>query len=344
MARIVEPIIIHKRGNSFQFTLNSTCGLPRCVCAEWQRRSFKTLPDELSLYRNPKTKPEAKAHAQVLIAFLRKRQEAGLSAKRPVAEDITVGDWLRKFTRIETSPRTGVTAFKWAYNRELIDRDLYSGIIWFSGKPKERQILSPEQAAAVFRVPWKDERTRLANMLAAVTGLRSGEIRGLRLQDMGRDCLYIRHSWNPHEGLKSTKNNEPRRVELPFPAVIQDLLNLAAKNPHGTGMDSFVFWAALKPDKPLEERLLIKDLRGALIQTGMSGEAARVYTFHAWRHFFTSYMRPRIDEKLLQKQTGHKSPIMIAHYSDHVLAGDRERIQQAQRETFSALIPEAVCG
>jgi hypothetical protein len=55
-------------------------------------------------------------------------------------------------------------------------------------------------------------------------------------------------------------------------------------------------------------------------------------------------MRPRIDEKLLQKQTGHKSPIMIAHYSDHVLAGDRERIQQAQRETFKDLIPEAAYG
>jgi hypothetical protein len=40
--------------------------------------------------------------------FLRKRLEAGLSAKRPSAADITVGDWLRKFTRIETSPRTGI--------------------------------------------------------------------------------------------------------------------------------------------------------------------------------------------------------------------------------------------
>jgi integrase/recombinase XerD len=110
MARIAEPIIIHKRGNSFQFTLNSTCGLPQRVCAEWQRRSFRTLPEELSNYRNPNSKPEAKAHAQVLIAFLRKRLEAGLSAKRPVAEDITVGAWIEKFTSIETSPRTGVNA------------------------------------------------------------------------------------------------------------------------------------------------------------------------------------------------------------------------------------------
>jgi integrase len=110
MARIAEPVIIHKRGNSFQFTLNSTCGLPRRVCAEWQRRSFRTLPEELSNYRNPNSKPEAKANAQVLITFLRKRLEAGLSAKRPVAEDITVGAWIEKFTAIETSPRTGFNA------------------------------------------------------------------------------------------------------------------------------------------------------------------------------------------------------------------------------------------
>jgi hypothetical protein len=70
--------------------------------------------------------------------------------------------------------RAGTTAFKWAYNREMTDQDLSAGIIYFSGRPKERQILSPEQAAAVFRAPWKDERPRLVNLLAAVTGLRSG--------------------------------------------------------------------------------------------------------------------------------------------------------------------------
>jgi hypothetical protein len=35
------------------------------------------------------------------------------------------------------------------------DQDLSTGIIYFSGKPKERQILSPELAAAVFRVSWR---------------------------------------------------------------------------------------------------------------------------------------------------------------------------------------------
>jgi integrase len=257
-------------------------------------------------------------------------------------------DWMGKTelsaARKNIIIRAGTTALKWAYNREMTDQDLSAGIIYFSGRPKERQILSPEQAAALFRAPWKDERTRLANLLAAVTGLRSGEIKALRVQDIGRDCLYIRHSYSRIEGMKTTKTNEPRTVELPFPGVIQDLLTLAARNPHGTGMDAFIFWAVLKPDKPIEERLLLDDLRGALVETGMSEGTVKAYTFHAWWHFFTTYMRPRIDEKLLRKQTGHKILLMLDHYSDHVLDGDRERVRQAQRETFGALIPEAVYG
>jgi integrase/recombinase XerD len=110
MSRTAEPYIIHKRGNTFQITLNSTCGLPQRVCAEWQRRSIKALPDELFNYRTPKTTPDCKASVQALIAFLKKRLDTEGSARRVQTEDITVGDWLEKFTSITTSPRAGINA------------------------------------------------------------------------------------------------------------------------------------------------------------------------------------------------------------------------------------------
>jgi integrase len=231
----------------------------------------------------------------------------------------------------------GTIALRWAWAKEMIGRDITQGITWFSGKAAERQILTPELAAAVFRVPWIDERTRLVNMLAMITGMRAGEIQGLRVQDMGNDCLYIRHSWNCRDGLKTPKNNKSRTVEV-FPELIRQLISLAKDNPHGPSMDSFIFWGERKADKPIEERPLIKDLRAALVKTGMSKESARVFTFHGWRHYFTSYMRERITEKLLQSQTGHKTITMIEHYSDHRTAGDREKIRAAQREVFGALI------
>ena len=101
--------------------------------------------------------------------------------------------------------QAGTVALSWAFNKEMIDRDVTQGITWFSGKAAERQILTPELSAAIFKVQWKDERARLANMLAMVTGMRAGEIQGLRVQDLGKDCLYIRHSWNRLTNSKQLK-------------------------------------------------------------------------------------------------------------------------------------------
>ena len=235
--------------------------------------------------------------------------------------------------------RAGTIPLKWAFQKEMINKDIVSGITWFSGKPKERKILSPEQAKILFEINWKDERSKLANVLAMVTGMRAGEIQGLRIQDLGNDCLYVRHSWNIHDGLKSTKNNELRTVEVPFTGLMYELMRVAKSNPHGYDMDSYVFWAEKLPNKPIEQDIFRRDLKDALIKTGLSKETANMYTFHGWRHYFTAYMKPRIDEKLLQSQTGHKTLVMLEHYAGHRIAGDRERIRKAQIETFGDLIP-----
>lgn len=242
--------------------------------------------------------------------------------------------------------RAGTIALKWAYAKELIERDITAGIVYYSAKPKERQILTPELAQAVFAVQWKNESAKLANMLAMLTGMRAGEIQGLRVCDLGEDCLYIKHSWNFEDGLKCPKNTESRIVELPFAHVTQALLKQAEANPHGYSMDSYVFWGERKAGKPMENRLFLKGLRGALQTAGMSKEGAAGYTFHAWRHFFTSYMRGRVDTKLLQSQTGHKTTAMLEHYAAHRIAGDSEQIRRAQLEAFSELLPQkavAVC-
>jgi integrase len=211
--------------------------------------------------------------------------------------------------------KAGTIPLKWAFHKEMIGRDITAGITWFAGKAAERQILTPELAAAVFRVEWADPRTRLANLTAAVTGMRAGELQGLRVQDLGRDCLYIRHSWNCRDGLKSTKNNEERLVEV-FPELIRELLNLAQSNPHGASLNSYVFWAELSPDKPIEGKLFIRDMRKALVTAGVSKETAKTYCFHGWRHTYSTYMRERINDKLLQSQTGHKTIWLITIYGE----------------------------
>jgi integrase len=130
-------------------------------------------------------------------------------------------------------------------------------------------------------------------------------------------------------------------VEVPFPLLIEELLKLAKLNPHEVSMDSYVFWAKKSSSKPVESIRFLTGLRDALRKTGMSKKAADVYMFHGWRHYFTSYMKGKLDKKLLKSQTGHKTDPMLDHYGDHLLVGDREKIRQAQQEVFGALIPQS---
>jgi integrase len=90
----------------------------------------------------------------------------------------------------------------------------------------------------------------------------------------------------------------------------------------------------------MEQDILRRDLKDALIKIGLKKEDIKNYTFHGWRHYFTAYMRTRIDDKLLQFQTGHRDISMLRHYSDHRIIGDKERIQKAQIETFECLLPD----
>jgi hypothetical protein len=94
---------------TFLFSINPASGLPRKVCLDWQRRSFQDFPNTLVQYRNPKNKSAADAGVIALIQRLNQDLEANNTRRIP-PENVTVGDWAKKFTDIETSPRTGRNA------------------------------------------------------------------------------------------------------------------------------------------------------------------------------------------------------------------------------------------
>jgi integrase len=250
-----------------------------------------------------------------------------------------MGDKPISASRKNTVIKAGVKALRWSFSKELIEKDITRGIMFFSGEAGERKILTPTAAAAVFKADWKDERVKLGNMIAAVTGMRQGEIMALQTQDIGPDFLTVRHGWNHVDKIKSTKNDETRVVELPFPELVQALITLAGKNPNGVHPESFVFWSEIRAERPMKADFFLAGLREALQTIGYSKEAVAGYVFHSWRHFYSSYMQERINEKLLQKQTGHKTLKVLRHYTDHELTGDRERVRAAQNESFRELIP-----
>jgi integrase len=236
--------------------------------------------------------------------------------------------------------KAGSKPLRWAFSKGKIEKDPTRGHILFSGEERKRDILNPSAVAAAFRVTWLDDRAKLANMLASVTGMRSGEILALRFQDIGHDCLYVRGSWNRADKIKLPKNNKTRKVEVPFPDLIYALIEQANQNPWGVSPDSFIFWADTKKDVPMWNRLFVFGLRDALLQIGFTKDEVAKYSFHGWRHFFTAYMIGKLDKKLLKGETGHLTDIMLNHYGDHETEGDRETIQITEKETFAGLIPE----
>jgi integrase len=253
----------------------------------------------------------------------------------------TIGESKFSATHKNQIIKAGKQALFWAFSKGMIDTDVTAGIVLFSAKTPERYILTPEVVQTLFAHQWHDGRAKLANVVACCTGMRAGEILALRGIDLGKNCLYVRHSYNPYDGLKTTKNNESRTVQVPFPAIMDALTKLAHNNPHKQGAYGFVFYSTL-PDQPIDEKVLVRRFRVALQEIGFSKESAKQYTFHGWRHFFTAYMRDQVTAKLLQSQTGHKTLTMLDHYANHETVGDAEKIQEAQWTTFGVLIPHTI--
>ena len=232
--------------------------------------------------------------------------------------------------------RAVLTPLKWAYNSELIPRDITRGWIMYKTVYKRRAILTMEMARSVFRVEWDNEYSRIASMLAMCTGMRCGEILALTSDDLGDDCIFVRHSYNTKDGLKCTKNTEERTVYVAFPFLMEKLRELADSNPYDNGA-GFIFWG-YTPDKPIDGKLFLTYFRKALIRAGMSEAEVKKMTFHAWRHFYTTYMAERVNQKALQSQTGHKTIEMLEHYASHQTAEDVKRITAAQSEVFGAVL------
>lgn len=234
--------------------------------------------------------------------------------------------------------RAGSIAIKWAYNDEILDRDITSGIVTFSNDTSKRKILTLEVAELLFSLAWKDERLQIINLVAMLTGMRAGEILALRKQDLGNGCIYVNHSWNRKEGLKSPKNGEKRIVYFPFSNIIQKMLWYVSLNPLGDNMDSFIFWAKQRPDKPMDIKKLPIALHEQLMKIGFSEEEAKSYCFHSWRHFYAAYMSDNVNQRALQSQTGHKTIEMLEHYENHHIESDMKQITEAQQRLFGNVV------
>ena len=269
-----------------------------------------------------------------------------------------VRSWGRKSEQPETSTQqsvrrfsagyinkvflTGLVALKWAASHDEIQNDPGRGLMKFSGTTRLRGILTEDEVKKIFMVHWKHERSRVASLLAMTTGLRAGEVLGLRGVDIGNDRLYVKHSWSQTDGLKSTKTGKERVIPL-LPEVRNALLSLFLSNPHGTEVENFIFYSLL-PGKPMDLHFLLDGLVDVIHANGISEEERirRNIVFHSWRHYFAAHMADRLDARIVQQATGHASSSMLEHYAAHELEETFQTLKTAASDIFRSVLKPAM--
>jgi integrase len=227
----------------------------------------------------------------------------------------------------------GTTALSWAFREGHIPLDPTAGLMRFSGMPEKRGTLMPLEAQALFAARWKDKRAYAASLLGCTTGLRSGEVLALKLEDIEPRIINVRHSWSAYDGLKTPKNGEARRVPLQ-PEVRAELLELAKENPYGPG--GFIFYGGLA-DKPIDGSILLDGLYDALTGIGIDA-AARGIVFHSWRHYYAARMADKMSAEEVSRITGHKSRAVFDAYADHITEENLEAVGRVGAEVFGNLL------
>jgi integrase len=203
---------------------------------------------------------------------------------------------------------------KWAVKKEFITADPTKNIEKLINDRKPIKIITTDEFRALFIKDWRgvwdnDRIACLGNKLAALTGMRAGEVLGLRGEYLFDTHLYLCAQYDKF-GYRETKTKFKHNVPLP-PRMVEELNELKAINGQG-----FIF-STNGGASPVNNRYLYDGLLDALEKIGMSeGEIKeRGLCFHAWRHFCnTELHKAGLSIQQVQAVTGHKTERMSEWY------------------------------
>jgi integrase len=223
---------------------------------------------------------------------------------------------------------------KEALRRGYLNADPAAGVESFTEKFKVRGIITPEEIHALFNTEalisvWKGERVHfVASLLGVATGLRQGEIRGLRNQDIHPQYVTVCGSWEDRNGLHGAKWGSERIV--PIPSRVAFELDALAKEARYSGAEDLVF-AGEARGEPVKKEDLEARFYAALDAIGINEESRRkrVLVWHSLRHTFNSVMKGKVDSAKLLKVVGHRQESTNLQYT-HALPQDLEDVRVLQ--------------
>ena len=180
---------------------------------------------------------------------------------------------------------------------------------------KRDRIASPEEAAALLAaLPAKD---RALWATAAYAGLRLGELRALRWQDvdLAGGVIRVARSWDAREGVIEPKSAAGTR-SVPIPAVLRDFL--VEHRMRQGGAEGLAFGRSAS--RPFNESTVWVRARRAW----QLAELAPIGT-HECRHTFASLMiAAGVNAKALASYMGHASVTMSLDRYGHLMPGNED--------------------
>ena len=215
----------------------------------------------------------------------------------------------------------GNMAFEFLIKEGLITSNPLSSVERFKVNAKKRGIPTETEMKKLMELnwDWTDSVNKLAFKVAALFGLRAGEISGLQVCDIDAtaDLLYIRHSWNDTDKLKDTKNGDDRIIPIEHGVALELLMN-ARRNPDYSDT-SFVFWSPKVAGQPMWPSSFEDDFYLAMQKIGISEEQRkeRNIVFHSLRHYCATQIAQRASLEIAMKILGHRTEEMTRLYSEH---------------------------
>lgn len=215
----------------------------------------------------------------------------------------------------------GNMAFEFLIKEGLITSNPLMSVERFKVNAKKRGIPTETEMKKLMELDWNwtDSVYKLAFKVAALFGLRAGEISGLQVCDIDAtaDLLYIRHSWNDTDKLKDTKNGDDRIIPIEHGVALELLMN-ARRNPDYSDT-SFVFWSPKVAGQPMWPSSFEDDFYIAMQKIGISEEQRkeRNIVFHSLRHYCATQIAQRASLEIAMKILGHRTEEMTRLYSEH---------------------------
>ena len=255
--------------------------------------------------------------------------------------DKMIDTWLLSFPKKGYSTATANNFFKflstmlsWAVHEKLIEVNPCKKVKFLMEVEKKRELLGVNEIKELFGDGWERYWGKniycLINKLAACSGMRIGELLGLKGVFVTDKSIIVSGQYTKY-GYQDTKNHKTRYVPV-SKKIVEELEVVKKQNG-----DGYLF-SLDGGNTPVSRRSISDALINALEMIGIdrAEQKKRGLSFHSWRHFAnTSLILADVPLAKVQEMIGHLSKEMTEHYTQ-IKGADLDEITTVQEKLLTA--------